>query len=82
MWTKTIKINYKNQNIDVLVFLSDTTDENREVVKMQSMVNEYYLIEDIIFENRDSAYDFIKLFTSSIAKAFVIREGYSCGAFS
>lgn len=52
-----------------------------EVVRVQSMLNEYYLMEDIRFENRDSAYDFIEHYPVSMAKAFVIREAYNTGAF-
>ncbi len=77
MWTKTIIIKYKSQKITVLVFLSSSPEDNQEVVKIQSMVNEYYLIEEIVFSSRDAAYDFIKHFPSAMAKAFIIREGYS-----
>lgn len=80
MWTKTIKVAYKGKRHDVLVYL-ESSYEKKETVKIQAMVNEYYLIEFIEFESRDAAYDFIKNYPPSMGKAFLIRTGYEKNAF-
>lgn len=80
MWTKTVEINFQKQRVQVMVFLSDTTEDANDVVTTQSMVNEFFLIEKVIFENRDAAYDYIKHYTAAMAKAFVNRTAYTEGA--
>jgi len=84
MWTKTVKAKLRGREYDVLVFFFDSTSiENglsKETVRVQSMVNEYFLIEDIIFEDRDKAYDFIRHYPVSMAQAFLLREAYSNSA--
>lgn len=82
MWTKTIKTKHNNQLIDVQVWLDGVNEHDKPLVKIQTMVNEYFLLEEIVFENRDSAYDFIFHYPVSMAKAFVVREGYNVGAFN
>ncbi len=81
MWFKSLKVTYKNFTYDVIVFLNDSPDNNTEVVQVRSMVNEFYIDEKIIFSSRDSAYDFITNYSQVMAKAFLIREGYSNSAF-
>lgn len=81
MWTKTITTKFKGADAQVQIWLADTAENNKEVVKVQSMVNEYYLIEEILFEDRDSAYDFIKHYPTSMATAFLNRVAYSVGSF-
>lgn len=49
MWLKTLKVKFQKYNVDVLVYLSDTNENGKEVVKLQSMVNEYYLVEKVEF---------------------------------
>lgn len=79
MWLKTLKVKFQKYNVDVLVYLSDTNENGKEVVKLQSMVNEYYLVEKVEFSTRDAAYDFIKHYPVSMARAFVERTAYeSC----
>lgn len=80
MWTKTINVIFKGQKLSVQVWLDTTDDQGKEVVRVQSMINEYYLCETILMESRDSAYDLIKNYPPSLAKAFVIREAYNNGA--
>ena len=80
MWTKTITTKFKGFTCQIQVWLADTAENNKEVVRIQSMVNEYYLIEEILFESRDSAYDFIKHYPTSMAYAFLVRQAYSVGA--
>lgn len=48
----------------------------------QSMVNEYFLFELIDFQDRDCAYDFIKNYTTTMAKAFLIREAVNNSAIN
>lgn len=81
MWTKTINLQFKGVKTQVQIWLSDTKDKN-EVVTIQSMVNEYFLIEKVKLPTRDAAHDFIKYFPVTMAKAFLIREGYSSGAIN
>lgn len=80
MWTKTIKTKVKGEEVIVQIWLYDT-DTDLEVVRIQSVVNELYLIEDVKFENRESAYSFIKHYPVSLANDFVLRVGYSAGVF-
>ena len=81
MWTKTIDVDFLKRKEQVQVWLSDTGDDGQtEIVTIQSMINEFYLLEKIIFENRDAAYDFIKLFNTSLAKSFLNRAAYAEGA--
>lgn len=81
-WTKTIKVTYKKIDYSIQVWLSDTNENNKEVVSVQTMANEYYLIEQIEFQSRDAAYDFIKNYPQKMGLAFLIREGYNEGAFN
>lgn len=84
MWTKTLKTNYKGEHQVLLWYdeeYQEGNDENLKKVNIQSMVNEYFLNETIVFETRDAAYDFITNYPVLMAKAFVIREGYNVGAF-
>lgn len=80
MWTKTVTTKFKNKPVQVQVWLSDTKEDGAENVTIQSMLNEYFLIEHIIFPSRDSAYDFIKDYTVSMASSFVVRTAYDAGA--
>lgn len=80
MWIKIVQTRFNNQTIEVASWLSDTNDDGNEVVKTQSMVNEYYLIEETIFPNRDAAYDYVKHYSPSMAKAFLNRTAYLEGA--
>ena len=81
MWTKTVDVNFLKRKEQVQVWLSDSGDDGRtEIVTIQSMINEFYLSEKIIFENRDAAYDFIKLYNTAMAKSFLNREAYAEGA--
>lgn len=80
MWTNTITIKFRGKEELVLVWLMDSSDTGSEVVRMQSMYNEWYLIEDIEFPNRDAAYSFIKNCPKSLAKEFFIRVGYNNSA--
>ncbi len=80
MWTKTIKTRFKGKEVFVQIWLDTTDGDNKEVVKVQSMVNEYYLEETIGMESRDSAYDFIKHYPVTLANAFILREAYNVGA--
>jgi transcription antitermination factor NusG len=77
MWTKTITTKFKKQTCQVQIWLDDSDDKGKEVVKIQSMFNEYYLVETILFNDRDSAYDFIKHYPKSMATAFLFREIYA-----
>ncbi len=79
MFAKIIKAKFKNRTHDVLVFFYGDEDGNINV-RIQSMMNEFFLIEDMTFPSRDSAYDFIKLYPKEMAHAFLIREGYNSGA--
>ena len=81
MWTKTFEVKFKRKHYDVLVWLSGESD-GRVDVTIQSMANEYFLMEKITFDDRDSAYDFIKHYPASMAKAFLIRQGYDTQAFT
>lgn len=74
-------VNFKKRFEYVLVFLSDS-GENEETVTVQSMVNEYFLVEKITFEDRDKAYDFIECYTSTMAKKFLLREAINEGAIN
>ncbi len=80
MWTKTLYPKFKGQVCPVQVWLSDTTEDNKEVVKVQAMLNEFYLEEEILFSGRDNAYDFIKTYPIKMASSFVLREAYNVGA--
>lgn len=82
MWTKTIQTKFKGQTLPIQVWLSDSTGDNAfpEIVSIQAMLNEYYLIEKLAFENRDAAYDFIKCFTVQMASSFILRTAYTVGA--
>ncbi len=82
MWTKTININYKNKLVPIQVWLSGETTDNKAEVSVQAMYNEYFILEEILFQSRDAAYDFIKHYSPERGKAFFIREGYSTGAFN
>lgn len=75
MWCNQITVKFKNHYpITVLVFLEDTDSDGKETVKIQSMVNEYYLAEYVTFESRDAAYEFIKHYPKALAKDFVLRQ--------
>lgn len=80
MWIKIVQTRFNNQTIEVASWLSDSTMDGEEVVRTQSMVNEYYLIEDAIFPSRDAAYDYIKHYSPSMAKSFLNRTAYLEGA--
>lgn len=80
MWTKTVKTKFKNVEADVLIWLSNT-EVDYQVVSVQSMVNEFFLIEEIRFEDRDKAYDFIKHYPVAMANAFLLRESINVGAW-
>lgn len=80
MWTKTLTVKFQKKDVQVQVWLSNTPDTDQEVVSLQSMVNEYYLCEDITVPSRDAAYDLIKNFPTSMALAFVTRQAYTVGA--
>lgn len=80
MWTKTVKVKFKGIETDVQVWLADSTENAEEVVRVQSMVNEYFLIQEIKFTDRDDAYDFIKNYSPALAKSFLIKYAYSEGA--
>lgn len=84
MWTKTLTVVFKKQKFQVQIWLSisESTSGSEEAVCVQSMANEYFLFEEIKFTNRDSAHDFIKHYPLTMAKAFLIRTGYSEGAFN
>lgn len=79
MWTKTLNVKFKGQDLLVQIWLHDDSGED-QIVRQQSMMNEYFLIEDIKFHNRDAVHDFIKYYPIRMAKAFLIREGYNSGA--
>lgn len=74
MWTKTITTKFKKRNEQVLIFLYDTNYDGKEVVRIQAMINEYYLINDVVFGDRDQAHAFIKHFPVSLANEFLLRE--------
>jgi len=80
MWTKTLTVKFQKRLVPVMVWLSDTKEDNEQIVTMQSMLNEYFLIEQIQFADRDAAYDFIKHCSVSLAQSFLIRKAYSEGA--
>lgn len=82
MWTKTVKVKFQNNFYQVQIWLENDYGEGKVVVKVQSMLNEYFLGEEVIFENRDSAYAFIKYYPKELAKEFLIREAYSSGAIN
>lgn len=79
MWNKTLTTKIKGRTIQVLVFLYDSDEQDNEVVRQQSMINEYYLIEDIKVCSRDAAYDLISNYPLSMARAFFIRTAYDQG---
>ena len=79
MWTKTLVTTFQGKAVPVQVWLNNTLDDKEEV-RVQAMLNEFYLIESILFESRDAAYDFIANYPASMAKAFVLREAYASGA--
>lgn len=80
MWVKLINTRFKGMNVQVLIWLADTDENGKETVRVQSMINEYFLIEDILFQGRDSAHDFIKNYPVAMANAFLIREAYANSA--
>jgi hypothetical protein len=82
MWTKTLKTKFKSHSVDVQIWLDRVDENDKPIVKVQSMVNEYFLEETIILESRDAAYDFIKHYPVSLANAFITREAYSVGAWN
>lgn len=77
MWTKTVKIKYKGKYYPVQVWFSREGESGVVVVSVRSMYCEWFLAEEIIFQSRDAAYDFIKHYTTDMGKAFFIREGYN-----
>lgn len=81
MWIKTIQAKLKGMEEIVIVFLYDVTEEGKEVVRIQSMINEYFLINDIYFNDRDQAHAFIKHFPVSLANEFLLRESINIGAY-
>lgn len=80
MWTKTITVKFKGVQTQVQVWLNNTLDEGQEQVRIQSMVNEYYLIEDVQLCSRDAAHDFIKHYPTPMAMAFLQRASIEVGA--
>lgn len=82
MWTKTHTVKFKGINYPVQIWLYETlaNESNPEVVRIQSMMNEYFIVEEIFFSSRDAAYDFIKHYPLKLAKAFLIREAYNAEA--
>lgn len=82
MWTKTLNVKFKGQLLSVQIWLNTTNENNQEGVKIQSMMNEYFLEEIVLFEDRDKAYDFIRHYPQSMALAFITREAYSVGAIN
>ena len=69
MWTKTIKAKFKKNNCDVQIWFDGDyeKDMDKSLVKIQSMLNEYILYQEIVFDTRDEAYDFIKYYPVSMA---------------
>ena len=81
MWTKTIKVKYQGKLVSVQIWL-DSDDGKGATVIMRSMLNEYFLEENIVFNNRDAAYAFVTYCPYELAKEFLIREAISIGAYS
>ena len=83
MWTKTLKAKFKKTNCDVQIWFDGDYEKDcdKSLVKIQSMLNEYILCQEIVFDTRDEAYDFIKYYPVSMANSFLIREAYSTGAY-
>jgi hypothetical protein len=76
MWSKTIEVSFKGEPYQVQIWLNDSNEHGQEAVRQQSMMNEFFLVEDVYFDGRDAAYDFIKNYPHSMAKAFLIRAAY------
>lgn len=74
MWTKTVKITFSKKREQVQVWLDGEDENNKAIVKVQAIVNEYFLSELISFDNREAAYDFIKNYPATMALAFVTRQ--------
>lgn len=80
MWTKTIEGKFQRKSYPVQVWLDSTDENDKQVVKIQAMMNEYFLGEEIRFNDRDAACDFITHYPVEMANAFLLREAYSTGA--
>jgi len=73
MWTKTIEVIYQKTKCQVQVWFNDEL-EDKCVVAIQSMYCEWFLYEEVLFECRDAAYEFIKHYSKALGKDFVIRQ--------
>ena len=78
MWNKTLNIEFRKDQYQIVLYLDNIDDT--ECVIIRSMLNEYYLIQKIIFEQRDDAYLFIQCFNEDYAKLFFESQAYSTGA--
>jgi hypothetical protein len=79
MWTKTIIVEYKRKSYNIQIWLSG--EKNKPEVTIQSMVNEWFLMETIEFENRDACYEFINHYSNSMGKSFLMHIGHEEGYF-
>lgn len=63
-WNATKKVKVKGQEIEVLLFL-DSTEEIGEHIKIQGMLNEYFLTDIVVAgqnDDRDFMYSLIQNF--------------------
>lgn len=81
MWIKVLDNQFNNNPVKVLIFLYDTTEENKEVVRIQSFFDYLYLIEDVVLESRMSAFDFISTYNDEMADRFLRRQANEVGLF-
>ncbi len=72
-WINVQKCTINKSEYTVIAFLSDTSDDGKEMVQLRTMANEFYLEQNIHFDERDSAYEFIRNFSSTYAKEFLLR---------
>lgn len=80
MWYKKLDIEFRGNIEEVIVFLSDSTEDGQEEVTIQSMKNEFFLIQNIYFTDRDDAYMFIQCFTVEHATLFFEKQAIDNGA--
>ena len=75
MWTKTVFCKIKGFPLQpVQVWLDDTDQEGREVVKIQAMMNELYITETVLFGDREAVYDYIKHYSKDAGESFLERH--------
>ena len=81
-WHTTKSVKVKGNKVDVLLFL-DSTEEHGEHIKIQCMLNEYFLIAIVVAgdnDDRDFMYSLIQNFPLKTLQSKIEQLAWDSGA--